>query len=194
MYRCELVGGLHFDCCSSVFDTERLDWAESGLPGRLHATCSAVARRMGSALSRAWFVRSEAWYSSLDCSFASPVATADSVAPADFGRHPKAPPGREKGRDDRPRPHSPGWPSCLPPNNQLPTSVSSPTRVSHPYPLAGRFGSARDRFWHSSALSGLPVNHVYAESRLYTLSLGYRVASALVCKTACAHGMVPARR
>ena len=41
---------------------------------------------------------------------ASPVATADSVAPADFGRHPKAPPGREKGRDDGPRPHSPGWP------------------------------------------------------------------------------------
>ena len=110
MNRCESGGGLQRHCRPSVFDAGCRVWAERGHPGRLHATCSAVARRMGSALSRAWFVRSEAWYSSLDHYFASPVATADSVAPADFGRRPKAPQGREKGRDDRPRPHSPGWP------------------------------------------------------------------------------------
>jgi len=106
---------------------------------------------MGFVLSRVWFVRSEAWYSSLDRYFASPVATADSVAPADFGRHPKAPPGREKGRDDRPRPHSPGWPCpwrysqplqrTIPPRATV-NGASSTAKAGWPFgspgPLAGR--------------------------------------------------------
>ena len=83
--------------------------------------------------------------------FASPMATPDSVAPADFGRHPKAPPGREKGRDDRPRPHSPGWPCPWRYSQPLQRTISPRATVSgasstakagwpfgSPGPLAGR--------------------------------------------------------